>query len=530
MTAARDASTPQPVTGSRIAGNSGWNLLAFAMGVAVNLVTVPIVVKRIGMHEFGVAGLIVALVAPFLLIGTVLGQAAAQGLALHRAAAERAHARKTVAAVLGLLAICVPAGMVMLAGLAPSVAGALFGDDARPSAAELRRIFAIAALGWAAQQVSTVLQGVHVGVEAYRRIATVNAVSALIGGILIVTIVDRAPSAIGYVAALSAGYWATLVLWSISTCYDVRWCLSRPRFGRAQLRSVVSFSGWQIAAQLTATLAAQADRYLLGLFARAQSIGFYNVAQRLEEVAYVGVLKAGEVLFPFFASTAHDEPARVANRYFRACWLLNLVAAAALAPLLPWAQDILRLWIDAPSAAQSADVLRVLAAGGLVGCASNVFAFFALGTGRTRHLALLSVTTAAVSIAASMLLLPRFGLAAAGVGALAGMLVQFAVVVALTRRIFGQHARAGRVLHASVTPATTGLAIAAGVATLPLPSPDSWHALIAWLAITAGLVAVTIIAVAAATAVGRASLADLRDLARRASRSARFSRGDVGSG
>lgn len=513
MSVERRAPDRPLVTGARIAGNSGWNLAAFATGIAVNLVTVPIVVKRIGMHDFGVAGLVIALVAPLLLVGTVLGQAAAQGIAQYRD--ERTRARQAMSNVLALFALSLPAGALLLAGLAPSAAGGLFGE-ATTSGVELHTIFAIAALGWAAQQANAVLQGIHVGGEAYRRIAGVNAASALIGGMLIVVIVDRAPSAIGYVAALAAGYWATLMLWLASTWRDARWTLARPRFERAQLGRVLTFSGWQMIAQLTATLAAQADRYLLGLYVRPQTVGFYNVAQRLEEVAYIGVLKAGEVLFPHFSSTAQDDQSRVAKRYFRASWLLNVVAAAALAPLLPWAHDILRIWIDASTAARSADVLRVLALGGLIGCASNVFAFFALGTGRTHHLALLSAATAAVSIAVSLLLLPRFGLAAAGYGALIGMLAQFAVVTALTRRVFGAHASFSRILHATVMPAVIALGVAAALTALPRPAPNGWLTLLAALAVTSTSIVAVIVAVAGASQAGRTSLADLCGLTRRA--------------
>jgi len=64
----------------------------------------------------------------------------------------------------------------------------------------------------------------------------------------------------------------------------------------------------------------QADRYLLGAFLQPQNVGYYSIAQRLEEAIYIGVLKIGEILFPFFSSLQGEGEARVGDLFFRAAW------------------------------------------------------------------------------------------------------------------------------------------------------------------------------------------------------------------
>ena len=70
------------------------------------------------------------------------------------------------------------------------------------------------------------------------------------------------------------------------------------------VRSVISsiWAAWQLAAQGGGLIAGQADRYLLGALLQPQFVGFYTIAQRLEEAMYIGVLKVGEILFPFFSA------------------------------------------------------------------------------------------------------------------------------------------------------------------------------------------------------------------------------------
>ncbi len=66
---------------SSLLGNSSWNLAAFVFTLIANLATVPFVVRWIGLHDFGNAGIVIAVTAPLTLIGTVLGQ---QQSARHR--------------------------------------------------------------------------------------------------------------------------------------------------------------------------------------------------------------------------------------------------------------------------------------------------------------------------------------------------------------------------------------------------------------------------------------------------------------
>ena len=179
-----------------------------------------------------------------------------------------------------------------------------------------------------------------------------------------------------------------------------------------------------MAAQGGGLIAGQADRYLLGALLAPQFVGFYTIAQRLEEAMYIGILKIGEILFPFFSALQKESSDRKADLLFRSSWVLNVLAACALGALIPVAGPLLHLWTGAEVAAEAQRVLVVLSIAGMLGCTTNAFAFYLLASGRSRSNALISLVTAVFTLATSAVALPYFGWQAAGWSSCIGMVAQ----------------------------------------------------------------------------------------------------------
>jgi O-antigen/teichoic acid export membrane protein len=491
-----------------VAGNSAWNLLAFGVGISANLVTVPFVLRRLGISQFGICGLWIAIAAPLTLVGTTLGQSAAQGIARYRSRGDQVAASEFCATI-SAFAIVSIAGIGSFLGLiAPRIASGLFPSYA-PSPHALQLTSMTLALGWMAQQMSLLMQGVHVACQSYRRIATVTALGAVGGPLLVFGIVGARPDVEGYILALALGYGLTALLWFVSIFVSFQWCLARPHVYPQMTKSIAAFTGWQMLAQLIANMAGQVDRYLLGAWVSANAVGYYNVSQRLEEVAYIGVIKTGDALFPQFSINAAESLARQSEIFFRASWMLNLIAGMVIAPLLAWAPSLLSVWVGAETSIFATPVLQVLTVGGMLGCAGNVFTLYALGVAKTRYTALLSATTAVTTTLASILLLRTFGFAAAGVGGVAGMLINLAVMIWLTRRHFGDHGHARRICSAIVLPIGTSLAVAALLMAVKIPIQNSWLRVIIGYAMTSLLIMFSVTLVSGVTRDGRESRADL---------------------
>jgi O-antigen/teichoic acid export membrane protein len=455
-----------------LVANSRWNLVAFGCALAANFVVVPFVVRWIGLPAFGRAGLVIAVCAPLTLVGTVLSQALVREMAARLGADDEAAAARTLSAALRLALAASVVGALVLVAAGPAITHAFVG--AADTTADLRVAFAIAAAGWLAQQLALVLQGAAAARQDFRRVAQVAAFAAVatVGAILAVTAWH--PTVEGYLAGMSAAFGLTFLAWLVVLRRDLADALRTPGARTEERHALLHFGKWQGLAQLAGALGNQIDRYALGALAPVAAVGQYNVANRLQEAAYIGVAKGGEVLFPHFGSLSARSVAERAAFFQRASWVVGTFSAMLLAPLVPLAHAVLALWVGADAAQGTDFLLRTLVLGGLVGCGSNVFTYYAMGIGRNAPLAWISVAYSIVTVALTVVLITAFGPLAAGGGILAASVLRVGAALVVTRRDFFPGLGRGELGVSTVVPIAAGLVVALGAQHLGLGGAGTW--------------------------------------------------------
>ena len=418
--------------GSHLLGNSIWNASSFVVSVALNLLVLPFVLYRLGANAFGIASLVTACTAPALAFSNALALSTTRELAARLATEHREEAQRMFATA---LFVAIGAGLaiaVVLGLLAPPLAVRVFHLEG--SGVDLTLAFLLGAGGWLCQCHSVVVRcalyctsglfprGHHRRDQRRRRHHRD------------LVLVPLRPTVSTYLGCQALGLAAGLIA---SCTMALRLCPAGSpyrRLHRPSLSTLSSFGRWQFAAQVLAVIATQADRYLLGMFLAPQFVGYYTIAQRLEEAIYIGILKVGEILFPFFTSLREAASERIADLLFRSSWVLNVLGASALGALIPVAGLLLRVWAGSDVAAETERLLVVLAAAGILGCASNVFAYYLLAEGRSRASASIAMATSAATLLVSAVALPLWGWKAAGWSAGAGMLAQFLMMMWLLRQ------------------------------------------------------------------------------------------------
>ncbi|HJW53036.1 MAG TPA: oligosaccharide flippase family protein [Burkholderiaceae bacterium] len=478
-------------SGARLVANSRWNLIAFACTLAANLITVPFVVRWIGVAEFGRAGIVLAVTAPLTLIGSVLGQAVTREVSARLANSDASGAAECFGAALRLCAVVGVIAAAALITAGPWLTAGLLGEQ--HGATDLLALFALAACGWFGQQLTLVFQGNQMAHQDFRTVARMAMISAVLTVIATLALTAALPTAIGYLAGVAAAFGSTLVGWFWTARHDPpRLTIAGPSHARALLR----FGKWQGVAQLAGALSNQVDRYALGAFATTSAVGQFNIANRLQEAVYIGVVKAGEVLFPHFGRIAGRPAAEQAAEFHAASWVVGVFSAAALAPMIPLAASILDLWIGPQAGGDAPTLLRTLIFGGIVGCGSNVFTYYAMGTGRIRPLAWISVMYSVITVVLSIALIRVYGAAAAGVGLLVASFFRVAAALIVARRDFFPDAHLEELLVGAVLPVAAGTAVAwllyaAGMGAASWPSLAAQYA--------AGASAVVIVACGASS-------------------------------
>jgi O-antigen/teichoic acid export membrane protein len=440
-------------------GNSAWNATAFAVAVALNLLILPFVVFRLGVTAFGIASLVTACVAPAIAVSNALAMSTTRELARRLAPSKRQEAQRhfATAMMLGIGAGGLIVIVLSLAGPPLARLGFHLND---PSADDLGLAFALAGAGWLCQCLSAVVLALFTARQNYRQIAAISISGTVVATASMLLLIPRWPQASTFLGCQALGFATNLALaFGLSRFMIGEW-LARPALHRGALGNLARLGGWQVAAQAGAVVAAQADRYLLGALLQPQFVGFYSIAQRLEEAVYIGVLKVGEVLFPFFSTLQAEADDRKADLLFRSSWVLNVIAASAIGGLIPVAGPLLHLWTGAEVAAEGQRVLVILSIAGILGSSANVFAFYLLAQGRSRLNAVIALLTGVATLAASAVALPSFGWEAAGWSACFGMIAQMATTVTLLRASFSLTRMWSRLVHFVLMPLGSGIVTA----------------------------------------------------------------------
>ena len=506
-------------TSHRLLGNSAWNAAAFLLGVGLNLLILPFVISQLGIAAFGVAGLVTACVTPAQAFTSSLALSTARELARRLAPGEREDARRFFATSL-LLALGIGGSIVMiLCAGGPPLARLVFhlGSEA---ADDLTLAFVFGAGGWLCQCLSAVFLALFTARQDYFRISSINILGTIVMTAAVLGFVPSSPKASTYLGCQALGFAVSLLAaFAVSRRELGRW-LARPALHRDPLADLVKVGAWQLAAQGGGLIAGQADRYLLGALLAPHFVGFYTVAQRLEEAVYVGILRIGEILFPFFSSLHRESSERKADLLFRSSWVLNVLAASALGALITVAGPLLYLWTaDAEVASEAQRVLQVLSIAGMLGCTSNAFAFYLLASGRTRSNALISFVTALFTLATSAIALPQFGWQAAAWSACVGMIAQSVTTTVLLRRSFSHSGIWPQVAQLVWLPLITGIVTALllrhFIGGTPFDHAPRWWYVGGLYFLAAGTIFVAVVAVSQLAPQGAACWRDLRLIASR---------------
>ena len=466
---------------ARLIGNSNWNFAAFTVAVLSNFLTLPYVVHRIGIAQFGLGGLILAMLAPFMFVGTVIGQACVREIAPMLAERRTEAARQTFSSALALC-LCGCAAVLLVFGIGGSYLVQRFIGATTEASQSLQVACLVATVGWAAQQILQVFQSTIVSAQQFRALATLNVVAVVASSLCLLAATWIDPTLFGFLSGTAAGFMVTLLLTfgQARRHAGAMFPLTRPRI--ADLQRIMAFCRWQVPAQLAGSVALQTDRYLLGATATMSVVGQFNVAIRLQEVVYMGVLKISEVLFPHFSAAAEKPLEQQVPVFMTSSWLVNMVAAAALAPLIPLSASLVTLWVGAEAAEVGAPMLRTLVTSGILGSGLNVFSYFAMGTGHSKRLGVMALAHSAVVALCSVVLILTWGPLVAGAGFLIANVLRLMWATAVTPSMIGNRLHIHEVAQATLPPLAAGLLI--GWCLWPV-SAGSWLELAinyAWIA------------------------------------------------
>ncbi len=420
-TSPRGASLTQGIT-----RNTVFNLLGWIWPIALSLVTLPYILRRLGNDAYGVFS-IVSIVAGYL--GLLNGPVAMGNV---RFMAE-AYARQQWPDL----------REATMTGLAINVALSALGSLVMCLAADplARNVFAIpydlvgsaivalrlAALSFFLNGVVATLQGVPVAMRRYDIRNQVGLVAGTLNTLAIVLALWWGWGLLGAVVAQVVSSALSLVFFAI-----VAWLLLRklPMAGRrplvhaTQVRRLAGFSSLLFAGQVFSQIGLQVDRTLVGMLLGMSAMTYYTVPTRITDKVPGLMSTFSTVLYPLsseaVATGRLDELRKLYQEMVR---LLLFFSALIAALLIVLSKDLLALWIGPEFAANSWLVLALLAAGVVWRSSGSVAYQVCNGMGRADINLIASVGTAVFLVVPVLILSPRWGAPGVALGVFIGLLM-----------------------------------------------------------------------------------------------------------
>jgi len=214
----------------------------------------------------------------------------------------------------------------------------------------------------------------------------------------------------------------------------------RPRVSREALDRVWHFALSMSFVRVLSVALSQSDRLLLSMLAPVETLGYYSLATSILRSLSMVQGFVTSALFPSFAASyARHAMDKLVTDYNRATQGLVYVCTLPVAALIFFGEDILRIWISGETAAQSAPILSVLAAGFLLAASVAISSTLAIATDNTGIVVRRNLTGITLYLPMLYFMITRWGgIGAAAASTLVNLAILFTVLPLVQARIIGQ--------------------------------------------------------------------------------------------
>jgi len=404
--------------GRRVATNVLFNVASQVWLTLLVIVTVPIVLHRVGPAAYGVFVLASLLLGYTALLDLGLTPAVVRSIAVHNARGDRVRLERVLGTALSLLIGLAIVGGGLIALVTPvAVRSVLHVPDALQ--ADARFVLYVAAAGFACNMVLLLFVAIAQGLQRLdlfaSRTLALGTVTA-IGQVLVVTLGGGLRGLALVTIAVNVLSLVVFMLVSRRLLPGIR---VRPRLDRSAVGELARFGSMKFLNQAAVQVIFHVDRLIVAAFLPIAAVSYYGVPVSMCQKF---VLVQQGITGAFFPAASelhalHDER-RLQRLYLSAAKLgvVALIPLAILPSLLAW--PILDAWIGPAFADNSAQILAVLAlAYGLV-AVSAVSGFAADATGHPDWNAGLTIASAVVNLTLTLLLVPRIGAVGAAIALL----------------------------------------------------------------------------------------------------------------
>jgi O-antigen/teichoic acid export membrane protein len=358
-------------SGRLLARNTIWNLLGQILPMVVGIVTIPLIIRGMGVERFGVLSLAWVVVGYFSLFDLGLGRALTKFVADKLGTIDE-HVIPSLAwtSLLLMLILGVIGAMVGLA-FSPWLVHRLLKIPSGLQAEALRGFYLLAV----SIPVVTTTAGLRGILEALQRFRIVNVIRIPTSIFSFIAPLLVLPISRSLVPVLAVLVGARLIgcgvhVWA---CFRAVPELYRsPSLDSSFILPMARYGGWMTVNNVVGPMMVYVDRFLVGAVLSVSAIAYYTVpVDMVLRLIAIPTAVVG-VLFPAFAMTLNQNPTHSSMLLARGLKYVFLAVFPIVLIIVTFAPEGLRLWLGPTFSVYGSSVLRWAAAGVLVNSLSTL--------------------------------------------------------------------------------------------------------------------------------------------------------------
>lgn len=416
----------------RLLSNTAWNLAGQVLPLAVGVLTLPWLIRLVGLERFGFISLVWVLVGYASIFDFGIGRALIRTVAAHLAAGDQVRAEASAHAGLLFLTLF---GVTLAALLAPASAWLVVSALKLPAELVPEAVPATVMLA-ASLPFVMLTTGLGGLLSAHQRFKALNLIRIVMG-------------VAGYLAPVTVALWSNrldavvavmLVLRVLGTLLHALVCFSqcqwRPRLAWPTAEAsceLFRLGGWIAVSNVIGPMLSYLDRLLLGVLVPMRSVAIYATPY---DVVSKSLILPSSIVASLFPLASGVERGSVSARGMLrdSVRLLFVVMVPTTFLFMTLARPGLESWLGHEIAEQGAGVMQILVVGILFNALAQGPAMLVQAAGEPRWMAKLHLVELPVFIAILWLLTSRFGILGTAVASCLRHAVDAAVVFWLAYR------------------------------------------------------------------------------------------------
>jgi O-antigen/teichoic acid export membrane protein len=402
--------------------------------MAVAVVSIPPLVRALGMDRFGLLSLAWVVIGYFSLFDVGIGRALTKLVAEKLGANEENSVPPLAWTSLLLLFVLGVMGGLATFAVSPWLVHGMLKIPATLQPEALKSFYLLA-ISIPTVTVTSGLRGILEAQQRFRLLNLIRIPMSIFSFAGLLLALPFSHSLVPVIAILVVGRVIGLLA-HLFACFHTM-PLLRHNFGlqRSIIWSLIKLGGWMNLTNLLSPIMVYLDRFLIGALISVSAVGYYTAP--FEIVTRFAIIPGAVtgVLFPAFATSLVLDPERTKVLLGRGVKYIFLAVFPLVLLTAAFAPEALRLWLGDAFAQNGSSVLRWLAAGIFANCVGQLPFVLLQSAGRPDIPAKLQLVELPVYVVGLMLLVRTFGVRGAAIAWALRLIVEAFLLFFLAERI-----------------------------------------------------------------------------------------------